>query len=247
MSDTTIDDLRCQRTSERKISLKPGIPGELCNRSSFCAVPLYSQSSTSQTQAATVEQNAPLQRSNNRFGAPARITYDNRFEIYGGFNLQTFQAGQNLPKRMNLGGVEVAGTYWLSNHWGAVAEFRGDAGTTPIFPNAQFNGRALVVLYTGMAGAEYRGPKSQRFAIDYHAYGGVSHGDFTETGVSAIESGLYTNRTKPMFAVGGSLDYNRSKNLALRLSPDLILEHFGTEEREFFAISGGVVYRFGHR
>jgi hypothetical protein len=40
------------------------------------------------------------------------------------------------------------------------------------------------------------------------------------------------------------LDFNRSKNWALRLSPDLILEHFGNEEREFFSISGGVVYRF---
>jgi hypothetical protein len=26
-----------------------------------------------------------------------------------------------------------------------------------------------------------------------------------------------------------------------------MLEHFGTETREFFAISGGVVYRFGKR
>ena len=37
---------------------------------------------------------------------------------------------------------------------------------------------------------------------------------------------------------------NRSKNWAIRLSPDLILEQFGNETREFFAISGGVVYRF---
>jgi hypothetical protein len=43
------------------------------------------------------------------------------------------------------------------------------------------------------------------------------------------------------------VDINRSKNWAIRLSPDLILEHFGTETREFFAISGGVVYRIGKR
>jgi len=35
--------------------------------------------------------------------------------------------------------------------------------------------------------------------------------------------------------------------MAIRLSPDLILEHFGTETREFFAISGGVVYRFSKK
>ena len=179
--------------------------------------------------------------------AAAPVTYDNRYEVYGGINLQNFQAGQNLPKRMNLGGVEVLGTYWLTSKIGLGGEFRGEAGTTPVFPNP-YTTRPLVVLYTGMAGAQYRGPKNQRAALNFHAYGGVSHGDFTETPLPAGENvGLYTNRTKPIFALGASVDINRSKNLAIRLSPDLILEHFGTETREFFAISGGVVYRFGRR
>ena len=160
---------------------------------------------------------------------------------------QNFQAGQNLPKRMNLGGVEFMGTYWFTRKLGAAGDFRGEAGTTPVFPNP-YTTRPLVVLYTGMGGVEYRGPRNQRFAVDYHALGGVSHGDFTETPLPAGENvGLYTNRTKPIFALGGSLDFNRSKNLALRLQPDLILEHFGTETREFFSLSGGIVYRLGKR
>ena len=75
----------------------------------------------------------------------------------------------------------------------------------------------------------------------------MAHGVFDggTGGVPPEDVGLYTNRTKPIAALGGSLDLNRSKNLAIRLSPDLILEHFGTETREFFAISAGVVYRFG--
>jgi len=56
--------------------------------------------------------------------------------------------------------------------------------------------------------------------------------------------GLYSNHTAAIFALGGSVDMNRSKNWAVRLSPDLILDEFGTGTREFFAISGGVVYRF---
>ncbi len=182
-----------------------------------------------------------------KLAAAAPVTYDNRYEIYGGINLQNFQAGQNLPKRMNLGGVEALGTYWLTDKVGLGAEFRGEAGTSPVFPNP-YTSRPLVVLYTGMLGAQYRGPKNQRAALNFHVYGGVSHGDFTETPLPPGENvGLYTNRTKPMLAAGGSIDINRSKNLAIRLSPDLIIEHFGTEYREFFAISGGVIYRFGHR
>ena len=182
-----------------------------------------------------------------KLASAAPVTYDNRYEIYGGINLQNDQAGQTLPKRINLGGVEVLGTYWVTRKWGAALNFRGEAGTTPVFPNP-YTVRPLVVVYEGMAGAEYRGPKGQRAAMNFHAYAGVVHGNFTETPLPAGENvGLYTNRTKPMGAVGVSFDYNRSKNVALRLSPDLILEHLGTETREFFAISGGIVYRFGKR
>ena len=109
----------------------------------------------------------------------------------------------------------------------------------------------------GMFGAQYRGPKNQHAALNYHAYGGVASGVFDAgtqgAGVGAVgttassnanQVGLYANHTAPIFALGGSLDMNRSKNWAIRLSPDLILERFGNETREFFAISGGVVYRF---
>jgi hypothetical protein len=113
-----------------------------------------------------------------------------------------------------------------------------------------------VYMNMGLAGVQYRGPRNQHAAIDYHAYGGIADGVFDAgtqgagptPGVSATSNanqvGLYANHTAAIIALGGSLDFNRSKNWALRLSPDLILEHFGNEEREFFSISGGVVYRF---
>lgn len=196
-----------------------------------------------------------------KLGPAAPVSYDNRYELYGGLNLMNFKAGENLPKRMNLGGAEILGTYWLTSKWGLGIQYRGDAGTTQVFPNASIYGihRPLVYMNMGMVGAQYRGPKNQYAAINYHAYGGLSRGvfdagtqgagpgnQFTATQNAALV-GLYSNRTSPIFALGGSLDFNRSKNLALRLSPDLILEHFGNETREFFALSGGVVYRFPAR
>jgi hypothetical protein len=188
----------------------------------------------------------------------APVDYNNRFEVYGGLNFMNFQAGQDLPKRMNLGGAEIEGTYWLTGKWGVAAEYRGEAGTTPVFSNPFVISRPLVYMNMGMVGAQYRGPKNQHAAIDFHAFGGLSHGTFDggtagappvagTAAQNAVDVGLYSNRTSPIFALGGSLDMNRSKNWAIRLSPDLILEHFGTETREFFAISGGVVYRFGKR
>jgi len=182
---------------------------------------------------------------NGKIGPAAQATYDNKYEVYGGINFMNFQAGQNLPQRMNMGGGELMGTYWLTNRLGVALDYRGEAGTTPVLPSpASFRpSRQLVYMNMGMAGVQYRGPKNHYAAVDYHALIGVSHGVFD--GPTTYDVGLYTNRTKPIGAFGGSLDYNRSKNLAFRLQPDLIVEHFGTEYREFFAISAGVIYRFG--
>jgi len=188
--------------------------------------------------------------------APAAIaSYDNRWEAYGGVNFMNFQAGQNLPKRMNFAGVEGQATYWLTDHLGVAGDYRFEGGTTPVLPNPYYKGRVAVFQHIGMAGVQYRGPKGRYAAIDYHALVGVSRGIFDSaikgypggSPVTASQIGLYTNRTKPIAALGGSVDFNYTKNLAIRLSPDLMLEHFGTETREFFAISGGVMYRFGRR
>jgi hypothetical protein len=192
-----------------------------------------------------------------KLGAAPPVTYDNKYEVYGSLNFMNFKAGENLPKRMNLGGGEFLGTYWLTPKWGLGVEYRGEAGTTQVFPNSEIYGihRPLVYMNMGLVGAQYRGPKNQHAAMDFHAYGGISSGVFDagtqgagpgdqfSPAQNAALVGLYSDHTAPIFALGGSLDFNRSKDWALRLSPDLILEHFGNETREFFSISGGVVYR----
>jgi len=183
-----------------------------------------------------------------RPGAAAPVTYTNHWEMFGGITFADFQAGQAIPERMNLGGVEFNGTRWLTGRWGATVDFRGDAGTTEILPNPYEKNRALVYREAIMGGGQMRWLKNQYAAVNLHAFGGVSHGNFEEGIVAAPqEVGLYTNRTKPYVALGGSLDFNRTAYLAIRLSPDLILEDYGTELREYFGLSGGVVYRFGQR
>ncbi|HEY6412579.1 MAG TPA: hypothetical protein VIX42_02760 [Edaphobacter sp.] len=193
-----------------------------------------------------------MAQGSGKIGPAAPVTYDNKYEIYGGANFMNFQAGQDLPTRMNMGGAEVLGTYWLMPKLGLGAQWRGEWGTTPIHPNAFLKGRAGVSMNMVLFGAQYRGPKNHYAALNYHAYAGPAFGNFTRSTGSVPPQylptlGLYTNRTAALVALGGSVDFNRSKNLAVRISPDLILEHFGSETRMFFAISGGVIYRFGHR
>jgi hypothetical protein len=193
-----------------------------------------------------------------KLGPAAPVTYDNKYEVYGSLNFMNFMAGQAIPRRMDFGGGEFEGTYWLTNNWGLAAEYRGEAGTTPVLPNAGTYGIHRPLVYSNMVlfGAQYRWVKNQHAALDFHAYGGPAFGVFdagtagagpgaigTTPASNAYIIGLYTNRTAPIFVLGGSLDMNRSKNWAVRLSPDLILDEFGSDTREFFAISVGIVYR----
>jgi hypothetical protein len=187
--------------------------------------------------------------------APSRAaSYDNRWEVYGGLSLMNGQAGQNLPKRYNMGGGEGMLTYWVGPHLGIAGDYRWEGGTTPLFPNSYYN-RVLVTQNIFSGGVQWRGPKNRYAAVDYHALFGATKGVFDHaiqnypggSPISATNLGLYPNTTSPWGAVGGSIDFNYSANLAVRLSPDMIFEHFGTETREFFSVSGGVIYRFGHR
>ncbi len=195
--------------------------------------------------------------------SPTRYpVYDDKYEIYGGINFMNGQAGQALPKRYNMGGGEGMGTYWLSKHFGAAADVRFDAGTTPVL--SPYYNRVVVFQYIGMGGAQYRGPRNRYAAVDFHALAGATYGVFDhaiknypggspeaacpgEPSPDNMNVGLYCNHAAFMSALGGSIDFNYSPRVAIRLQPDLILEHFGTELREYVSVSGGLVYRFGKK
>ncbi len=236
-----------------------------CQTLAACALALSTAagwaqtSSSSQTGTTAAPGTAPIKsRTVAAAIAPQRVaTYDERFEVYGGISFMNGQAGQNLPKRYNMAGAEAMGTYWLGRHLGVAADYRFEGGTTPTEANAYNLNRVTVLQNIIAGGVNYRGPKNRYVAVDYHALFGASRGTFNRAvaGYPAGslnpptdgDIGLYNNSTTPWGAAGGSLDFNYSPRVAIRLSPDIIFEHFGTETREFVSVSGGVVYRFGKR
>lgn len=193
--------------------------------------------------------------------------YNDKYEIYGGLSFMNGQAGQNLPKRYNMGGGEVMATYWLGKYsvrkLGITADYRLEAGTTPVL--SPYYNRVLVYQNIAAGGLEYRGPRNRYAAVDFHALAGFAHGTFDnaiknypggspvaacqqqQTGSQQGNVGLYCNSSTPWGAAGGSIDFNYAPRVGIRLSPDMIFEHYGTELREYFSISGGVLYRFGRR
>ncbi len=189
--------------------------------------------------------------------------YDNRWEVYGGLLFMNDQAGQNTPVRFNMGGGEAMGTYWLTRHLGLAADARFGAGTTPVI--SPFYNRVLVMQTIGMGGVQYRGPKNRYAAVDFHVLGGGVYGDYSyavshypgSSPVSACAAdqgvgqqgnlGLYCNHVAPYGVAGASIDFNESAKIAIRVQPDLVFEHIGTELREYVGVSMGVVYRIGKK
>jgi hypothetical protein len=201
-------------------------------------------------------------------------SYDNKWEVFGGLLYMNDQAGQNIPVKYNAGGGEGMATYWLGTprsssvlfrHLGVSADYRFAAGTTPTqksnggVTDAYNLNRVLVQQSIISGGANWRGPHNRYVAIDFLALGGVTQGIFDHAtkgypsnsisqtiGFPTPASiGLYNNSTSPWGAAGGSIDFNGGKKWAIRFQPNITFEHFGTETREYFSLSGGYLYRFG--
>jgi hypothetical protein len=218
--------------------------------------------SSSQSGTTAAPGTAPMQsRTVAQALAPTKVTtYDERWDLFAGLSFMNGQAGQNLPKRYNMGGGEVMGTYWLTPKVGVTGDYRFEAGDTDLLQQAPLaNTRAAIFHNIVSGGASYRLAKNRYAAVELHALVGADHGKYDHSikndvdilpGSQASDPayfGLYENSTTPWGAAGGSLDFNMTPRLAVRLSPDIIFEHFGTETREFFSLGGGVMYRFGKR
>ncbi len=185
------------------------------------------------------------------------VNYDNRYEVYGGVAYTHFDAGSSLLQGANLGGMDFQGAYFLNRRWSAVADVRGYYGTSGVVPNAyQIKGPA-VSQYMVMAGPQYRLASNEHASVSLHAVVGGAYGYFSEdlgkdengNKVEPPQVGLFNDQLTFASAIGGSIDLNRSPRLAFRISPEAVLTDYSAngngDFKEQFAISIGLVYRFG--
>ncbi len=185
------------------------------------------------------------------------VTYNNRYEVYGGVAYAHFDAGPNILQGANLGGFDLQGARFFTRKWAAAANVRGYFGTSGAVPNPYNIRGPFVSEYFALAGPEYRAASNQHASLTLHALFGGAYGSFA----SALGRDQFGNKVEPNqvgffndqiafgSAIGGSIDLNRSPRLAFRISPDATLTNFSTAGqggiKQQFAISVGVVYRLG--
>jgi hypothetical protein len=233
------------------------ILGGLCAAVLCLSASILCLSANAQSTSGTTTSSSTLPVAHGTIATAAPVTYDNTYEVFGGLSYMRFKAGPYLVQGMNMGGGELMGTYWLHNGAGRYiapnrlgfdADYRFEAGTTPVAVNAYNLNRTLVYQNILMGGVSLRGPRNQFFATNLHVLAGRSWANFSHGTLPAAPPqavGLYTDRSAFISAIGMSLDINQSKHWAVRLSPDLMLSRFGTYTLTDIAIGGGVLYRFG--
>jgi hypothetical protein len=195
------------------------------------------------------------------------VRYDNKWEMYGGLGFSHFKSGPTLAQGANLGGFDAQATYWLTGRLGATANLRGYYGTQGVDPNKYGVGGPFVFEHLFLGGATYRLIAGEHASLNAHALVGGSYGIFSSAlgndpnnpgyAVQPRDVGMYNDGLGLATTIGGSLDLNRSPQLALRISPDWIMTRYGgyntpssvpspfvTRSQSEFGISVGILYRF---
>ncbi|HVJ08442.1 MAG TPA: hypothetical protein VM554_08645 [Acidisarcina sp.] len=213
----------------------------LCAGAMLCGSGLRAQ-----TQKPTPTENLPPPTYSLQNDTLAGVRYDNNWQLYFGAGFRHFNAGPNLFHGASLGGPDVQITRRLSHRWAVTGNGRGYWGTSGAAPNKYGIEGPMVSEYLFLGGPEYRGPRNEHAALNFHALVGGARATYdSDLGkVPPGAVGFYNNGTSFAGAFGGSLDLNRSPRWALRISPDMMLTHHGSEYQEQFALSVGVLYRW---
>jgi hypothetical protein len=184
----------------------------------------------------------------------ANVRYDNRYDVSLGAAYGHIKAGPPpLHEGANLGGLDLAASYWFSKHWAVEGTGRGYVGTSGAGANDESIKGPFVSQYLFAAGPEWLGPHNKHGAFLAHALVGGAYGDFEHDlrGNSPSTVSFFNNQVAMAAIIGGHIDLNRSPQLVFRITPDALYTRYNinygnkaTYPYWNFGISVGAEYRF---
>jgi hypothetical protein len=182
----------------------------------------------------------------------ANVRYDNKYDLSVAPAYRHIKAGPTLLQGANLGGINLAGTYWFARRIGLEGTLRGYLGTSGAAPNIYDIRGPFIQEYQFAAGPSFLGPHNKHGDLMAHVLAGGTYGLF-EGGAHGhvAELGFYNNQLAPVLIVGGNIDLNRSAHWVFRITPDAVMTWYGVQYGQpyrqtdiNFAISVGVEYKF---
>jgi hypothetical protein len=144
-----------------------------------------------------------------------------RLEAFGGYSYLHFNRGfSNTPAlvaatstNMGMNGWTIAGTYNVTNYFGATAEFSGQYAGDFLGANAAFANRPYRThVYNFLFGPTLTYRKNAKITPFTHVLVGDSHGTITEGPAMSV------TRDALALAAGGGVDYKIGHRLAVRLA-----------------------------
>lgn len=160
----------------------------------------------------------------------AAVRYDNRYDISVGAAYARFMPGPNSVIGANIGGLDVAGSFWLTRNLGIEGNGRYYLGTAGAPVNAYHIDGPVVSQTVFAAGPEWLGPHNKHGAFIAHALFGGAYGKFDQDlrGIPTSNLGFYANGMAPAGIFGGHIDLNRSPRWVFRISPDALWTRYST-------------------
>lgn len=163
----------------------------------------------------------------------------------------SFGYGRNVPRLEAFGGLSYlnAGTSGLTSRQNVVG-FEGSVAlhvNTWIAGEANFSGyyKTLTIVNVGTFGFHdymaMAGPRVNMHKFFFHVLGGIDH----LSGVTNFYSVATSSNNVLAGAGGGGVQWNVSRQLALRTSADYVMSRFGGVMQNNFRVTLGVVFEAG--
>jgi hypothetical protein len=195
-------------------------------------------------------QNRRLMTKQTREAQAVTETYTHRWEVYSGGEYMRFRPGPHIHNS-GMGGWTLGFTRYFNPRLAITADAQGYYGDNSLGATGgafhTFNSKFDVFPFT--IGPEYRFYGTARLSVSGAVQAGIIYGFFDKNtnGIPPELVGFY-----PASVVGAAkarvdLDYNLSPALAVRISPFVLLDHFGGNYDHNQGFMLGVVYRLGRQ
>ncbi len=215
-----------------------------------------SQPQAQTAQQAPAERSEVLRQAQDRVRARRRLrvqqiiqdTYTHKYEVYGGGGYLRFTPGPSL-QHLNEAAWNAGFTDYKWGKIGLTADFRGYYGTAFTYVNQYQVFNPSISQYTFLGGPQARLVMHQHWGVSGNVLVGVAHGNFSTNtgGLPGTLIGLYPDGNTFSLEVGAPIDYNLGPTFAIRITPNYLMTHFGSETQNNLGWNAGVVWRFGRQ